>query len=419
MKAHIITIGDEILIGQIINSNAAFIGSKLSDVGVEITKSTVVPDEYNSVMNEFKYAVENNDLVLVTGGLGPTHDDITKKCIVDFFDTELVENKDVLDDLKNFFAQKGKEIIELNREQALFPKIAKPIRNSRGTAPGILIEKEKKIFVAMPGVPFEMKEMLLSTVVPKIRDLIIDKENKFTVRKNLLTTGIPESVLYQKLGDVNELLGEVKMAFLPSQFGVRIRLTAIAESEDKASEMILEVEQKIRSKVGRYIYGKDDDTLEGMIAKILTDRDLKIATAESCTGGLIANRLTNLSGSSKYFERGVVTYSNAAKVELLKVDEDTIMEKGAVSREVAMQMAEGVKAVSGVDIGLAVTGIMGPTGGTEEKPVGTVFIGICDEKVCAAEEFHFGNDRLLNKDRTSQAALEIVRRHLLGIPYDE
>ncbi len=419
MKAHIITIGDEILIGQIINSNAAFIGSKLSEVGVEVTKSTVVPDEYNAVMNEFKIATDANDLVLVTGGLGPTHDDITKKCIVDFFDTELVENDDVMEDLKRYFAEKGSEIIELNKEQALFPKIAKPIRNNRGTAPGILIEKEGKIFVAMPGVPFEMKEMVLSTVAPKIRDLIIEKEKKFTLRKNLLTTGIPESVLYQKLGDVDELLGSVTMAFLPSQFGVRLRLTAIAESEEKASEQILEVEQKIRGKVGRYIYGKDDDTLEGVIAKILTDRDLTIATAESCTGGLIANRLTNLSGSSKYFERGVVTYSNAAKVELLKVDEDVIMEKGAVSREVAMQMAEGVKAVSGVDIGLAVTGIMGPSGGTEEKPVGTVFIGICDEKVCTAEEFHFGNDRLLNKDRTSQAALEMVRRHLLGIPYDE
>ncbi|NOX19166.1 MAG: competence/damage-inducible protein A [Chlorobi bacterium] len=419
MKAQIITIGDEILIGQIINSNAAFIGNKLSDVGVEITKSTVVPDEYNAVMNEFKFATENNDLVLVTGGLGPTHDDITKKCIVDFFDTELVENKEVMEDLKTFFVSKGREIIELNKEQAMFPKIARPIRNSRGTAPGILIEKDRKIFVAMPGVPFEMKEMLLSTVVPKLRDMIVEKEKKFTVRKNLLTTGIPESVLYQKLGDINELLGDAKMAFLPSQFGVRIRLTAISESEEKANEMILEVEQKIRSKAGRYIFGKDDDTLEGAIAKILTDRDLKIATAESCTGGLIANRLTNLSGSSKYFERGVVTYSNAAKVELLKVDEDTIMEKGAVSREVAMQMAEGVKAVSGVDIGLSVTGIMGPTGGTDEKPVGLVYIGICDEKVCTAEEFHFGNDRLLNKDRTSQAALEMVRRHLLGIPYGE
>lgn len=209
------------------------------------------------------------------------------------------------------------------------------------------------------------------------------------------------------------------MAFLPSQFGVKMRITALANSAELAQNKIEDIEQKIRSLVGRYIFGKENDTMESVVGKLLVDRNLKLAVAESCTGGLISHRLTNVSGSSGFLERGIVAYSNAAKVELLKVNEDSIAKNGAVSLEIARQMAEGIKAVSGSDIGLAVTGIMGPTGATPAKPVGLVFIGICDDKICTAKEFRFGDDRLLNKDRTSQAALEMLRRNLLGITYDD
>jgi nicotinamide-nucleotide amidase len=417
MKAHIITIGDEILIGQTINTNAAFIGEKLTNLQIQITASSVVPDNEEIILKEFKRAFGANDIVLVTGGLGPTHDDVTRKCVVEFFNTELIENDEALNDITRFFEARGRILTNTNRGQALIPKVATPIRNSRGTAPGYWIEEKKKIFVCMPGVPYEMKNMMESFVLPKLKER--HERKSFIIINNLLSTGIPESMLFDRLGDMNELLQGAKMAFLPSQFGVKMRITVECTAEDEACNKLDEIEQKIRAKVGRYIYGKNDDTLESVVAKLLIDRGLKLAVAESCTGGLINNRLTNISGSSQFLERGIVAYSNAAKVELLHVSENTIQKYGAVSLEVARQLAEGVKAISGSDIGLSATGIMGPTGGTENKQVGLVYIGICDSNICTAKEFKFGDDRLLNKDRTSQAALDMLRKNLLGIAYDD
>ena len=417
MKAHIVTIGDEILIGQIINSNAAYIGEKLTQAHVHVSGSSVVGDDEEIIINEFKRIFEKNDLVIVTGGLGPTHDDVTRKCVVEFFNTELVVDYEVLSDIKKFFEARGRVLTPTNEDQALVPKISKTIRNPYGTAPGYWIEKQNKIFICMPGVPYEMKNMMDSFIIPKLAQKT--ENDNFILTKNLLTTGIPESMLYDKLGNIDELLQGAKLAFLPSQFGVRMRLTIVSKNEKNATNKLDEIEQKIRSLIGRYIYGTENDTLESVVAKLFIDRGLKLSVAESCTGGLIMSRLTNISGSSNFLERGVVAYSNAAKVELLHVDEDTIQKNGAVSLEVARQLAEGVKAISGTDVGLSVTGIMGPTGATVGKPIGLVFIGLCNDKICTAKEFHFGDDRLLNKDRTSQAALEMLRRNLLGISYDD
>jgi nicotinamide-nucleotide amidase len=417
MNAHIITIGDEILIGQIMNTNAAFIGKELVDNNINVTKMSVVGDIENDIIEEFKYAFASNDLVISTGGLGPTHDDITRNCIVDFFDTELILNNEVLEDIKTMFRKRGRRMSKVNEGQAMVPKIAEVIRNSMGTAPGVWIEKDNKVFIAMPGVPFEMVEMMHSYVIPRLTERL--QENKtIALRKTLLTTGIPESTLFERLGDLNELLGEAKLAFLPSQFGVKLRITVEADSQENALNKITEIEQKIRGKAGRFIFGKDEELLEEVLGRILKERGLTLAVAESCTGGLISSMMTDISGSSAYFERGIVSYSNAAKVEILKVNEDTISESGAVSIEVVLQMAEGVKSISGTDLGLAVTGIMGPTGATEDKPVGLVYIGICDDKVCTGKEFRFGDDRILNKQRTAQAALDMLRRHLLGIGDD-
>jgi nicotinamide-nucleotide amidase len=417
MKAHIITIGDEILIGQITNTNAAWIGERLSNIQVDVNSTSVVGDDVKQIIQEFNRAYDANDLIIVTGGLGPTHDDVTRKCVVDFFKTELIVNEEVLNDIKIFFERRNRQLTPTNEDQALVPRIAEPIRNSRGTAPGIWIEKDEKIFVVMPGVPFEMKGMMENIILPRLEDKV--PKTKFLTRKTFLTTGIPESMLFDKLGNIDELLDGNKLAFLPNQFGVKMRITVKGNNEEAANNKLDEIEQKIRMNAGRYIFGKEDELLEEIIARLLIDRGLKLATAESCTGGLISNRLTNISGSSTFYERGVITYSNAAKVELLHVDEDTILKHGAVSLEVVRQMAEGVKATSGIDLGLAVTGILGPTGATETKPVGLVYIGLCDEKICTAKEFHFGDDRLMNKDRASQAALEMLRRHLLGISYDD
>ncbi|MCO6473225.1 MAG: competence/damage-inducible protein A [Melioribacteraceae bacterium] len=420
MKAHIITIGDEILIGQTLNTNAAFIGEQLNLISVDVISSSVVGDSEEFILAEFQRTFEQNDIVIVTGGLGPTHDDVTRSSIVKFFDTELVEDRDVLTDIENIFKKRGREITETNKDQALVPKIAEVIRNKKGTAPGTWIEMKKKVFISLPGVPYEMKDMMKEIVIPKLLDKYSKDLTKIAKQTLIImTTGIAESHLYEKLRDLNLVKEGTTMAFLPSQFGVKLRLTVTAPKPDEAKNKITEIEQIIRSKIGRYIYGKNEESIENVVAKSLIDRGLRLSVAESCTGGLIANRLTNFAGSSRFFERGVIAYSNAAKVELLKVDEDLIQEKGAVSLEVCLQMAEGVRAISGADIGLATTGIMGPTGGSDKKPVGTVFIGICDEKVVTAREFHFGDDRILNKERTSQAAIEMLRRNLLGIPYEE
>jgi nicotinamide-nucleotide amidase len=417
MNAHIITIGDEILIGQVLNTNAAYIGEKLTQHQITINGSSIVGDIDKKIIAEFKRVFNDNDVVLVTGGLGPTHDDITLNCIAEFFKTQLVMDENVLSDVKNFAEKRGRKLTKTNENQALVPKIAIPIINSKGTAPGVWIEKNGKIFVAMPGVPYEMKEMMTSFVLPRL-DKMIDT-SKVIVIKNLLATGIPESNLFDKLENIDELLQGAKMAFLPNQFGVRLRITAEGPTQNYAQNKIDEIDQKIRSKVGEFIYGAENDTLESVVASLLIERSLKISVAESCTGGLISHRLTNISGSSLYFERGITAYSNAAKVEVLKVDEDTIQKFGAVSIEVAEQMAQGVKSISGTDIGLAVTGILGPTGATSTKSVGYVIIALCDDKSCTSKVFRFGDDRQLNKDRTSQAALEMIRRNLLGIPYED
>lgn len=418
MNAHIITIGDEILIGQTLNTNAAYIGEKLTQNQINITGSSVVPDIKENIVAEFERSLANNDLVIVTGGLGPTHDDVTRNCIVDFFKSGLVKNEQVLSDIKYLFEIRGRILTKINEDQALIPRIALPIRNSKGTAPGFWIEKEDKIFIAMPGVPYEMKEMMNDFVIPRLleRNKTLGKK---VIIKNLLTTGIPESTLFDKLGDLEKLLKGARLAFLPSQYGVKLRLTVEGVDFESAQNKLEEIEQKIRFTIGRYIFGKDEDTIEEVLANLLIDRGLKISIGESCTGGLISHRLTNISGSSIFFERGIVAYSNHAKVELLKVDEEIIAKYGAVSFEVAKQMANGAKEVSGADIGLAVTGILGPTGATPTKPIGLVYISLCDNKRSTVKEFRFGDNRLLNKDRTSQAAFEMLRRYLLGISYDD
>ena len=418
MNAHVITIGDEILIGQTVNTNAAFIGEQLVKNQIFVRKTSVVPDDEEEILKEFKICLDSNDLVIVTGGLGPTHDDMTRTCVVKFFHTELIKNNEVMENIKSLFEKRKLEVTKVNEDQALVPKIAAVIPNSLGTAPGMWIEKDNKIFVVLPGVPYEMNAMMESFVIPRLIECL-GEQNIIQRQFNLLTTGIAESVLYEKLGNLDELLDGAKMAFLPSQFGVKLRITLRGEDEEKINNKLVEIEQRIRSKAGRYIYSRTDIPLEQVLARLLEERSLTIAVAESCTGGLIANMLTNISGSSKYFERGIISYSNASKVEILKVNEDTITEFGAVSLEVARQMAEGVKAISGTDIGLSVTGIMGPTGGGTDKPVGLVFIGLCDDKVCTAKKFNFGDDRLINKQRTAQAALDMVRRYILGISLDD
>lgn len=416
MKAHIISIGDELLIGQTVNTNASFIGLMLSDLGIIVSKQSAIADTEEDIMSELHLTISKNDIVITTGGLGPTHDDVTRSAFIKYFKTELTMNQEVLDKIKERFRMLNRSMSKVNEAQALIPKNAEIIPNNAGTAPGFWIVEGEKIIIALPGVPFEMEAMMRDYVSPKLTEKL--HEEKIIKRRTLMTTGIAESTLYERLGNLDTILEGEKLAFLPDPFGVKMRITVVGDSSEEVNNKLIEIEQRIRSVAGRHIYGKDNEQLPDVVGRLLKERGFSLSIAESCTGGFISHLITNYAGCSKFFDRSLVTYSNAAKVELLRVDEDILAKYGAVSLEVARQMAEGIKSTSGTDIGLSVTGIMGPGGGSQEKPVGTVFIGLCDNQVCTAQRFSFANDRVINKKRTAQAALDFLRRHLLGINYE-
>ncbi len=411
--AAVITIGDEVLIGQVVNTNAAFMGQRLSEIGMDMMRTLVVGDDYAEIMNALEEYSARYDAVLVTGGLGPTHDDITKKVVADFFKAKLVMNEAVLENVTERLSKRNIAVKQVNRDQALVPQGCTVLMNRWGTAPGMLFEKEGRFLAVMPGVPHEMQNLMTEYIIPRLKEM---GSGQVIIHRVLKTTGIAESSLFELLGNLDEMLGDkAKLAFLPSQFGVRLRITVKAENEKEAEAVASEVETKIRSKAEKFIYTQGEIELEEAVGKLLKEKKLRIAVAESCTGGYISHRLTNISGSTAYFERGAVTYSNAAKTELLHVPADMIASHGAVSEEVARAMAEGVRKISGTDIGLSVTGIAGPTGGTAEKPVGLVYVGLSDAAGTIAKKFFFPDGRLRFKDRTSQAALEFVRRRILGL----
>ncbi|GAB6281739.1 MAG: competence/damage-inducible protein A [Ignavibacterium sp.] len=421
MKAQIISIGDEILIGDTINTNAAFIGNLLVENQIKINRISVVGDDENAIISELDYALSKlaeNDIVITTGGLGPTNDDITFMAIAKYFNCNLVLNNEVLESIKQRFKKLDRTITPSNEKQAYIPEVAIPLINRFGTAPGLWIEHNDKILISLPGVPSEMEMMMKEQVIPKLNNLTKETKASYLKKLYIMTIGIPESFLYERLGNLDELLEGCKLAFLPSPAGVKLRITAESDNEKNADDLLQKVEQKIRGKVGRFIYGKNNEDLADIVGRLLKDRALTISVAESCTGGLISNLITNFSGSSNYYERGIVAYSNAAKVELLKVNEDLITQYGTVSLEVARQMAEGIRAISGTDIGLSITGIMGPTGATTDKPIGLTYIGYCDNTVCTAYKFIFGDNRINNKIRASYTALDILRKHILGIPIE-
>lgn len=409
----IISIGDELLIGQTINTNASWIGEKLTELGFEVKRIYTIGDDKDEILSVMSLAEKNSNFIFITGGLGPTHDDITRTCIVEYFSTELVFDELSFERIKKLFERRNIPMPEISRYQAFIPKIAKPIPNNNGTAPGYEIERGGKRFFIMPGVPYEMKGMMEETILPELRDYIKNKGIHYN-QKTLYTTGIPESELYSRLGNINELKEDVKVAFLPSQFGVKIRLSMRSNDESYNLTKINIVKERIIAKVGEFVYSDDEPALEVVVGKILLSKGLKLAIAESCTGGLIANRITNVPGSSNYFERGLITYSNQSKIELLNVSPNTINRFGAVSAETAIEMARGIRLTSKADIGLSVTGIMGPTGETPGKPIGLVFVGYSDNEKEFSRQFNFVGDRLKNKERTSQAALELLRRSLLG-----
>jgi nicotinamide-nucleotide amidase len=339
MIAEIVSIGDELLIGQVINTNQAFIAEKLNSIGISVSTMTTVGDDQKSILQSFETALASHDLVLVTGGLGPTHDDITRTAVCRFFDTDLVVNEEALGRVKGFFEKRGIVPKKINEDQALVPRNCTVIQNHHGTAPGFLFERNGRYLIAMPGVPFEMKAMVEDHILP----LFEARASGLVIRhRTLKTTGIGESFLAEQIGDISTLFSPddgVTLAFLPGATGTRLRITVRARNGTEADKKIELVEDRIRTKAGKYIYGAGDEELEEVIGKLLQERHLTLAVAESCTGGLIADRITNVPGSSHYFERSYVTYSNESKLADLGVPSALLQRHGAVSREVAESMA--------------------------------------------------------------------------------
>lgn len=410
MRAEIVTIGDELLYGQIEDSNSTFMAERLSASGMEVVFITTVGDDINRIAEAFDIARSRADVIIASGGLGPTTDDLTKKAIVKAFKRNLVFHEEILKQIEDSFQKRGMPMPGINQNQALIPQGAKALSNLWGVAPGIFLEDEKSIFFALPGVPIEMKWMLENEVLPILKSKMPEH---FILHRKLRTTGISESALYEKIEKLIDPKGDIKIAFLPTCLGVNIRLTMESVDKEQSQLKIDHFEEKIREVLGTYIYGVDDQTLEEVVGKLLLEKKKTIAVAESCTGGLIGAKFTNISGSSLYFERGVATYSNEAKIELLGIPKEIIGKYGAVSEQVAILMAEGVRKLAKTDYGLSATGIAGPTGGTPEKPVGLVFIGFAHENDSFAQKFMFGQDRNSNRERAAQAALNLVRLFLI------
>lgn len=415
MRSEIITIGDELLIGQVINTNQAFIAEQLNTVGIYTERMSTVGDDPDYILNAFSSAWSSADVVCVTGGLGPTHDDITKKMVCIFFKTDLVMNDDVLARVKELVRRRNLPLLQTNIDQALVPRTCTVIPNMNGTAPGMMFEQEGKYFFVLPGVPFEMKAMMLDTVIPFFEK----RSDGLIVRhRTLKTTGIGESLLADKIGDVRDVIGSDRMttlAFLPNPMGTKLRITVKAHDPNVLRSKLDAAESMIRSKVEKYIYSADESELEDVVGMLLHEKNLTLSVAESCTGGFISHRITNVPGSSRYFMRGFITYSDRSKVEELGIDPALIQMHGAVSKETASAMAEGARRKANTDIALSCTGIAGPSGGTDEKPVGLCYIGYSDGTSTFALRFNFGDHRLRFKDRSSQAVLELLRRKLLNI----
>jgi len=411
MDADIITIGDEILIGQIVDTNSAWIAQKLNAEGINIRQITSISDHPEHIIAALQDSGEKSSLILITGGLGPTRDDLTKSALCTYFGTHLVENPNVLEHITQLLTPRGISINSLNREQALVPEKATVLHNKLGTAPGLWFSYNEIIYVFMPGVPFEMKYLVDNEVIPRVRKLF---NTPVILHRTVLTQGLAESTLAEKIEVWEDNLPEsLKLAYLPSPQNVRLRLTARGENEEKLLGLLDQKIKALTELIPENIFGYDDDTMAGNVGKLLYKNGQTLSVAESCTGGNIAHFLTLNPGSSAYFKGGIVAYSNELKVKLLGVNPHLIAENGAVSKEVAEAMALGARQAMNTDYSIATTGIAGPDGGTEEKPVGTIWIAIAAPNTLISKRFTFANNRERTIIRSTQTALNLLRLELL------
>ena len=413
MKAVIITIGDEILIGQIVDTNSAFIAKSLDKIGVEIHEMISISDNKQHILDTFSKFQDKVDLVLITGGLGPTKDDITKKTFCDYFQDELVVNVEVLAHvtqlIEGFYKRK---ITQINKDQALVPSKCTVLHNQVGTAPGMWMKKGNTVFISLPGVPFEMKYLVENEIIPKV---IREYRRPYILHKTILTYGQGESMVAERIENwENNLPDFLKLAYLPSPGRVRLRLSARGTDKEFLEKSIEENVASLSKIIGDIIVGFDDDeTLETVLGRLLTKKNKTISTAESCTGGKIAQVLTSVSGASNYFKGSIVSYSTEAKMSVLGIPEELIKEHSVVSAEVAKQMAINVKDIMKTDYAIATTGNAGPSKGDSNAELGSVFIALATPNEVIIEEFNFGQPREKVIDRAVVKSLEILRKEIL------
>lgn len=413
MFAEIITIGDEILIGQIIDTNSAFIAQELNRIGVSVYQISSVQDESQHILEALKEAESRADIIIITGGLGPTKDDITKHTLCAYFNDILVESKEVLAHVETIFKKHlGVPLLEVNKNQALVPSKADVLHNEFGTAPGMWIEKAGKVFVSLPGVPFEMKNLITSKVIPRI---IQEFNRPYIVHKTIITYGMGESSLADRISSVEDNLPNmVKLAYLPSLGSVRLRLTAKGTDYGQLIAMVDMVAKKIKNLLGDIILGEEgDEPIESVIAGLLTKKGMTMGTAESCTGGKIAQQITGMPGASAYFKGSIVSYATETKIEVLKVSKTTIDQFSVVSAEVAVEMAVNLRKLLKTDFAIATTGNAGPTKGESDAEVGTVFIAVVSPKAVVVEKYNMGSQRERIVQKTVNKSFEMLQKEIL------
>lgn len=407
VTAEILTIGDEILYGQIVDTNSQWMGSELSDAGIKVIHKSTVGDVERDIMVAFAEAEKRADIVLITGGLGPTSDDLTKPCLAKYFDCEMRIHEEALAEVTEFFTSRGRALTEVNRLQASLPVCCEKITNRMGTAPGMWFERNGKVFVSMPGVPHEMKTMMSEIIIPKLCKTFQTPTILHTV---IRTVGIGESFLAEKISSwENELPSHIKLAYLPGYGEVKLRLTTAGNNEALLRKELESQVEKIKPLAGDYIYTVGSEPLEVVVGQTLRARGLTISVAESCTGGYLAHLITSVPGSSDYFTGSIVAYANDVKIRELGVSTDTLAKNGAVSEPTIKQMAEGVRRKFNTDIGVATSGIAGPAGGTPEKPVGTVWIAYADKHQTIARKLQLSKDRIINIKLSAVHVLNMVR----------
>lgn len=414
MQAEIIGIGTELLLGHLVNTNAAYLSRQLANLGIDVFFHTTVGDNRTRLLNTLTQALGRSDIAITTGGLGPTVDDITVETISKFTKRRLTFNKTVSRRIERHFARRKMKMPRNNLRQAYIPKGSRALKNDVGTAPGLIVKLGKKTLVALPGPPRELIPMVERDLVPYLKKLF--PKTKWLIKSHLIkTTGLPESAVCPKVKDLLKMGPKTTVGIYAHLAEVHLKITTKQKNLKEANRAIAGVERKIRARLNNYIFGVDEETLEGKVGQLLSQKKLTIAIGESCTGGLIANRITEVPGSSNYFKMGVVAYSNDTKTSLLGVPDELIQSHGAVSKQVAITMAGSVKKIAGTHIGIGVTGIAGPSGATGTKPVGLVYIALATDRKQICKEYHFIGTRPEIKFQASQATLDMIRKYSSGV----